>query len=121
MTSGSKICEMEPYPPGECMPVRHGLSGALPILRAFGLGEVISGTKGAGISDSMLSISPSPKVLEPSEASCSHDKMEPRARDLSRIVGESSKSGGVRERWGRLVRGFDGRGGVLKVLWLRGA
>jgi hypothetical protein len=76
----------------------------------LGVGETAPGRKGAGISESMLSISSSPKVLEASEASCSHDKIEPRACLAPcscggrRDVDDESLSGGRGDRYDIFAR-----------------
>lgn len=76
----------------------------------LGVGDTAPGRKGAGISESMLSSSSSPNAIEASEASSSHDKIEPRACLPPRSSGgrrddeDDSWSGGRGDKYDKLAR-----------------
>ena len=94
----------ELHPGNGSIALRQGLAGLS--ICELKLGETAPERKGAGISDNIRSMSSCPSVFDASLASCSHERMEPRAarslpgarRDGRRDEGFPSESGGRGER-----------------------
>ena len=97
-------CAIEELPRGESIALREGLAG--PSVGELKLGETAPERNGAGMSDNIRSRSSSPSVFDASLASCSQERMEPRAaRSLPGVRPEGrrdkdfpSESGGSGER-----------------------